>query len=174
MVVHYLLIWIPNVHCCYCGTFLFVFCSSGWVRLSSYRPTTLKPENFGVASTDNQSIIFLFRRLTIAPVVLSTYSVGFSQSYRSPNSLPSTLLMIFLHVLSTVSLSQLIALPSSLPWWPGLSRRWECKRTPAGGQEILIPAFDSFLSPLKGTGDPSRFRSSKDRGACLKENPDSG
>ena len=75
-------------------------------------------------------------------------------------------------------LSQLIALLSlslsPLPWRPGLKRRRECKRTPAGGQEKLIPAFESFLSLLKGTGGPSRFRSSKDRGAGLKENPDSG
>lgn len=135
------------------------------VRLRIYRPTTLRPKNLGDASRDNQSLTFLFRHLTTTPVVLSTCSV---------NSLLSTLLMIILHVLSTVPLSQLIALLSPLPWRPGLTRRRECKRTPAGGQEIVIPAFGSFLSPLKGTGGPSRFRSSKDRGAGLKENPDSG
>src|SRR5277367_6480064 len=83
------------------------------VRLRIYRPTTLRPKNLGDASRDNQSLTFLFRHLTTIPVVLSTCSV---------NSLLSTLLMIFLHVLSTVPL----------------------------------------------------FRSSKDRGAGLKENPDSG
>ena len=141
------------------------------VRLRIYRPTTLKPKDLGDASRDNQSLTFLFRHLT-TPVVLSTCSV---------NSLLSTLLMIFLHVLSTVpchsslhySLSLSLSL-SPLPWRPGLKRRRECKRTPAGGQEKLIPAFESFLSLLKGTGGPSRFRSSKDRGAGLKENPDSG
>jgi hypothetical protein len=41
------------------------------------------------------------------------------------------------------------------------SKERECKRTPAGGQEILIPAFDSFFNPLEATGRPSRFEARK-------------
>jgi hypothetical protein len=40
-------------------------------------------------------------------------------------------------------------------------KKRECKRTPAGGQEILIPVFDSFLNPLEGTGRLSRFEARK-------------
>lgn len=121
------------------------------IDLSSHNSKAREP---GCCVDRNQSFTFLFRHLTTTPVVLSTCSVGFSQSYRSPNPLLPTLLMIFLHVcpLSLVR-AHCTTISASMETRPQKKR--ECKRTPAGGQEILIPAFDSFFNPLEGTGRPS-------------------